>query len=150
VERSKPTWLGDGQTDASLPAEETRTNSLDQLGLSELEQRRRADAITSEEIPDKTSAACTRQLVCDNHLVKVVPLLRWYALDPLIGKLCRVMHAQQTGQETAVTQIFEDLVGDFLGLLPFCYVGHEFVLHPLSDIFAEGDVRFVEVGRVVL
>jgi hypothetical protein len=82
--------------------------------------------------------------------MEVVPLLRWYALNPSIGVLCRVVYTQHASQVPMFSHFVVDLIGDLLRFVPFGYVGHDLFFDPLADFITESGVRFVEIGGVVL
>jgi len=60
------------------------------------------------------------------------------------------MHAHQPGEVAACSHRSVDFSWDGTGFVPVADKGLDFVGYPFADFGAEGGVRFVEVGRVVL
>ena len=147
---AQPTGLSDSQTDPLLPSQQTRHDPIHQRLLAVLQNRRTPYPIPTDQIPDEPTAASTRDLVRDQHLVKQVPLLRRHALDPSVGQVRRELPTQQARQVTSIAHGLVDVIRHLLCLVPVGDVGHDLVFDPLADFGAEGGVGLVEVRGVIL
>lgn len=142
--------LSNGKTDTLVTGQNPRQDPINKSLLTEFDQRRASDTITTEQVPDQTTAARARQLVGQEHLVEVIPALWGHGLDSVWGMVDGVLDTKQASQVAAFTHLLVDLVGHFLVLVPFGDIGFDFGLDPFADFSAEGFVGLVEVGRVVL
>ena len=58
------------KTDSLVSSQNTGENSVHKRLLSELDDWRASDSESTDQVPDKTTAGCARQLVCQQHLVE--------------------------------------------------------------------------------
>jgi len=128
--------LGDGKADALFARDQTRHDAVLEGLFGELDDRRAADAVTADHVPNETTGSDARQLVRDDHFVEQIPLLRRHRLHVVLSVFCGVVHTQQTGKIAAAAGLEEDLAGYFLLLIPLGDVGLNLVLNPFSDLGA--------------
>ena len=120
---------------------------MDEGLLAEFDHGRTANAESTDQVPDKTAAACPRDLIRDDHLMEEVPLLGTYASDPVLGHFGGILvETHQASEIASLSHLLVDRVGDFLGIFPFTHVRFYLCLHPFADLGTEGGVRQVEVG----
>lgn len=142
--------LGNSQANTLVTSQNAGQDTVNELLLAKLDQGRATNAVTTDQVPDQTTATSTRQLVGQQHLVEQIPALRRHRLDPVWGVLLGVLDTQQTGQVAALTHLLVDLVGDILGLIPLGDVGLDLGVDPFADFLTESGVRVVEVRGGVL
>ena len=119
---------------------------MDEGLLAEFDHGRTADAESTDQVPDKATAPCPRDLIRDDHLMEEVPLLGAYASDPVLGHFGGILvETHQASEVASFPHLLVYRVGYFLGILPFTHVGFYLGLHPFADLGTEGGVRQVEV-----
>src|SRR6186997_3299357 len=106
--KKKLTRFGDGKADALVAAKNLRNDTLNNRLLAKLDKRWAANTETSDEIPHKTSAASTGDLVSEQHLVEQIPLLWRNALDPMFREMFRELDTQHTGEVASLRHLFVD------------------------------------------
>lgn len=115
-----------------------------------LDHGRGANSEPSDQVPHEASATGSCDLVGDDELVEVIPLLRGNALDAVRGELRRELHTHESGKVSSLAHRLVDTVRNLLRLVPLRHIRHDLVFDPLSDFSAEVCVGLVEVWGVVL
>ncbi|KAF5137235.1 hypothetical protein E5D57_001011 [Metarhizium anisopliae] len=142
-------WLRNGQADALITGENTRHDAVLEGLRTKLHDGRTANTETTNQVPDETTGAGTRQLVGQQHLVEEIPVFRGDRLDTIRDILGRVLDPQETPKIATAAHLLVDLLGDALSLVPLSDVRFNLVLHPLADFGTQSGVSLVEVWREV-
>lgn len=142
--------LSDGQADALVTVQDAGQDPVLEGLLAELDQRRAANAEAADDVPDETTGAGARQLVCDEHLVEEIPLLWRHRFDLVLSVVALERCPEQASQVAPTTHLLVDLGRDLLLLVPLGDVGLDLVLDPFANLGSEGGVGLVEEGGVEL
>jgi hypothetical protein len=142
--------LGDGQADALVTTENVGKDTVFESLLSVLVDRWATNTKSTEDVPDETTRARTRQLICDQELVEQIPLLCRDTGGSVLDEMCRVwVDSEETREPSTLSHGLVHAVWNLLRFVPLGDVRHDLVLHPLTDLGAEVCMSLVEVWGVV-
>lgn len=142
--------LSNGQADTLVTIQNARQNSVLEALLAKLDQRRAADAKSTNDVPDKPAGANAGDLIGDEHLVEEIPVLGRNGFVAVVNIVLLVGGAEQAGQVTTTAHLLVDCRRDLLLLVPLGHVGLDLVVDPFADLGAESSVGLGEVRRMEL
>lgn len=140
----------DSETNALVAVQDTGEDSIDKRLLAELHKRRASNAVPTNQVPHQSTAAGSRELVRQQHLVEQIPSLGRYGLNSVGGVVHWVVHAEETGKVSALTHLLVDVGGNFPCLFPFGHVRLDLRFDPCAHLVAQRGVGIVKVRRGIL
>src|SRR5690606_21353219 len=142
--------LGNGETDALIAGKNAGHDALLESLRAEFEDRWETNSEATNDVPDETTAARPAQFVRNNQLMEVIPVFRCHASDTPVGVFLHVVSSAKAGEVAALTHFLVNLLRDTLSLIPLGDKRLDLFLDPLADLLAQGNVRGIVVGRVLL